>query len=115
MTDRLDPATLVFRADGTLVSPAYGDIYHSAAGALAQAEHVFLRGNRLPERWRGRRGFTIVETGFGTGCNFLGTWAAWSADPARSKRLHFVSVEKHPFSREGLRKAARHIVAHTTI
>ncbi|MGG2042503.1 bifunctional tRNA (5-methylaminomethyl-2-thiouridine)(34)-methyltransferase MnmD/FAD-dependent 5-carboxymethylaminomethyl-2-thiouridine(34) oxidoreductase MnmC [Burkholderia gladioli] len=115
MTDRLAPATLVFREDGTLVSPAYGDIYHSAAGALAQAEHVFLRGNRLPERWRGRRHFTIVETGFGTGCNFLATWAAWRADPSRSERLHFVSVEKHPFSREDLRKAARHIVAGTTI
>ncbi|WP_186145325.1 bifunctional tRNA (5-methylaminomethyl-2-thiouridine)(34)-methyltransferase MnmD/FAD-dependent 5-carboxymethylaminomethyl-2-thiouridine(34) oxidoreductase MnmC [Burkholderia gladioli] len=115
MTDRLAPATLVFREDGTLVSPAYGDIYHSAAGALAQAEHVFLRGNRLPERWRGRRHFTIVETGFGTGCNFLATWAAWRADPSRSERLHFVSVEKHPFSREDLRKAAHHIVAGTTI
>lgn len=115
MPDRLVPATLAFRDDGTLVSPAYGDIYHSAAGALAQARHVFIAGNGLPARWQQRRTFTIVETGFGTGCNFLATWAAWRDDPARCERLHFVSVEKHPFSREDLRRAASHIVADTTI
>ncbi|UQP01117.1 bifunctional tRNA (5-methylaminomethyl-2-thiouridine)(34)-methyltransferase MnmD/FAD-dependent 5-carboxymethylaminomethyl-2-thiouridine(34) oxidoreductase MnmC [Burkholderia multivorans] len=115
MPDRLVPATLAFRDDGTLVSPAYGDIYHSAAGAIAQANHVFVAGNGLPARWQQRRTFTIVETGFGTGCNFLATWAAWRDDPARCERLRFVSVEKHPFSREDLRRAAAHIVANTTI
>ncbi|WP_261523490.1 bifunctional tRNA (5-methylaminomethyl-2-thiouridine)(34)-methyltransferase MnmD/FAD-dependent 5-carboxymethylaminomethyl-2-thiouridine(34) oxidoreductase MnmC [Burkholderia multivorans] len=115
MPDRLVPATLAFRDDGTLVSPAYGDIYHSAAGAIAQANHVFVAGNGVPARWQQRRTFTIVETGFGTGCNFLATWAAWRDDPARCERLHFVSVEKHPFSREDLRRAAAHIVANTTI
>ncbi|MBN3820031.1 tRNA (5-methylaminomethyl-2-thiouridine)(34)-methyltransferase MnmD, partial [Paraburkholderia sp. Se-20369] len=115
MPDRLVPATLVFGDDGTLVSPAYGDIYHSAAGAIAQASHVFVAGNGLPARWQGRRTFTIVETGFGTGCNFLATWAAWRADAARCERLHFVSVEKHPFTREDLRRAASHVVADTTI
>ncbi|MCL4650294.1 bifunctional tRNA (5-methylaminomethyl-2-thiouridine)(34)-methyltransferase MnmD/FAD-dependent 5-carboxymethylaminomethyl-2-thiouridine(34) oxidoreductase MnmC [Burkholderia multivorans] len=115
MPDRLVPATLAFRDDGTLVSPAYGDIYHSAAGAIAQANHVFVAGNGLPARWQQRRTFTIIETGFGTGCNFLATWAAWRDDPARCERLHFVSVEKHPFSREDLRRAAVHIVANTTI
>jgi tRNA 5-methylaminomethyl-2-thiouridine biosynthesis bifunctional protein len=115
MPDRLVPATLAFRDDGTLVSPAYGDIYHSAAGALAQANHVFVGGNRLPGRWQGARTFTIVETGFGTGCNFLATWAAWRDDPTRCERLHFVSIEKHPFTRDDLRIAASHIVANTTI
>ncbi|WP_323119286.1 bifunctional tRNA (5-methylaminomethyl-2-thiouridine)(34)-methyltransferase MnmD/FAD-dependent 5-carboxymethylaminomethyl-2-thiouridine(34) oxidoreductase MnmC [Burkholderia alba] len=115
MPDRIVPATLAFREDGTLVSQDYGDIYHSEAGALEQARYVFLQGNNLPQRWRGRRIFTIVETGFGMGCNFLATWAAWRADPERCERLHFVSVEKHPFSRDDLRRAARHFVADTTI
>ncbi|MBN3792672.1 bifunctional tRNA (5-methylaminomethyl-2-thiouridine)(34)-methyltransferase MnmD/FAD-dependent 5-carboxymethylaminomethyl-2-thiouridine(34) oxidoreductase MnmC, partial [Burkholderia sp. Ac-20353] len=114
MPDRLVPATLAFRDDGTLVSPEYGDIYYSAAGALAQANHVFVAGNGLPRRWQRRRTFTIVETGFGAGCNFLATWAAWRDDPARCERLHFVSVDKHPFTRDDLRRAASHIVAHTT-
>ena len=93
----LVPATLAFAADGTPYSEAYGDVYHSAEGGLAQAQHVFLQGNGLPERWRGRRAFTILETGFGFGLSFLATWRAWHADPARCERLHFVSVEKHPF------------------
>jgi len=96
----LVPATLAFAADGTPYSEAYGDVYHSAEGGVAQARHVFLQGNGLPERWRGRRGFTILETGFGFGLNFLATWQAWRDDPQRCARLHFVSVEKHPF--EGL-------------
>ncbi len=102
MTDPLIPATLAFLDNGTPFSPRHDDIYHSAAGALAQARHVFLRGNGLPERWQGRTVFTVLETGFGMGINFLTTWAAWRADSARCERLHFVSTEKHPFTRDDL-------------
>ena len=77
-------------------SPVYDDVYHAQAGAWAQARHVFLGGNGLPERWRGRDHFVILETGFGLGNNFLATWAAWRADPARPTRLTFISIEKHP-------------------
>jgi tRNA 5-methylaminomethyl-2-thiouridine biosynthesis bifunctional protein len=96
MTDPLIPATLAFRDNGTPFSPRHDDIYHSAVGGLAQAEYVFLQGNALPGRWQGKRLFTVLETGFGMGINFLMTWAAWRADPARCERLHFVSTEKHP-------------------
>ncbi|AFT87604.1 bifunctional tRNA (5-methylaminomethyl-2-thiouridine)(34)-methyltransferase MnmD/FAD-dependent 5-carboxymethylaminomethyl-2-thiouridine(34) oxidoreductase MnmC [Paraburkholderia phenoliruptrix] len=105
MTDPLIPAVLSFRDNGTPFSPLYDDIYHSAVGALEQAHYVFLRGNALPERWHGRRVFTVLETGFGMGINFLVTWAAWRADPARCERLHFVSTEKHPFALADLRRA----------
>jgi tRNA 5-methylaminomethyl-2-thiouridine biosynthesis bifunctional protein len=103
MTDPLIPAVLAFRDNGTPFSPRYDDIYHSAVGGLEQAEYVFLRGNALPQRWQGRRVFTVLETGFGMGINFLTTWAAWRADPARCERLHFVSTEKHPFTQADLR------------
>src|SRR5437867_9296250 len=94
----LIPARLEFAADGTPWSEEFGDVYHSAAGGPAQARHVFLAGNRLPERWAGRERFIILETGFGAGINFLATWQAWRRDPARCRRLHFVSIEKHPFA-----------------
>ncbi len=94
----LAPARLAFAADGTPYSEEYGDVYHSAEGGVAQAQHVFLRGNGLPERWRGRRIFTILETGFGFGLSFLATLQAWREDPQRCERLHFMSVEKHPFT-----------------
>jgi len=96
------PALPAFDATGTPYSPEYGDVYHSADSGPGQARHVFLGGNDLPARWAGARVFTIVESGFGLGLNFLATWQAWRADPTRPERLHFVSIEKHPFVREGL-------------
>ncbi|KER69531.1 FAD-dependent cmnm(5)s(2)U34 oxidoreductase [Burkholderia cepacia] len=113
MTDRLVPATLALRDDGTLVSPEFGDLHRGASAALAH--RAFVAGNALPARWQGRRTFTIVATGFGAGGSFLAAWAAWRDDPARCERLHFVAVEPHPFSRDDLRRAASHIVANTTI
>ncbi|SEJ85692.1 FAD-dependent 5-carboxymethylaminomethyl-2-thiouridine(34) oxidoreductase MnmC [Achromobacter sp. NFACC18-2] len=91
---------LEFDADGKLVSSVYGDVYHSPSGAMGQAEHVFLRGNGLPERWRGRASFTVCETGFGLGLNFLALWKAWRDDPQRPAALHVVAMERHPFSRD---------------
>jgi len=102
MPARLVPAKLAFAADGTPYSEAYGDVYHSAGGGAAQARHVFLQGNGLPGRWRGRRRFTILETGFGFGLSFLTAWQAWRDDARRCERLHFVSIEKHPFERKDL-------------
>ena len=101
----LQPAQLTLGADGTPWSPSFDDVYHSAHGGPQQARHVFLGGNDLPERWRQREHFVILETGFGLGLNFLATWAAWQADPARCRRLHFLSVEKHPFSAADLARA----------
>ena len=51
----------------------------------AGARTFSSRGNALPERWRGRTSFTIVETGFGLGLNFLATCAAFLADDARRR------------------------------
>src|SRR5258706_14895568 len=101
MPQPLVPARPAYQ-EGTPYSEAFGDVYHSAAGALAQADHVFLKGNQLPERWRGRETFVILETGFGLGLNFLATWQAWRPDPRRWRRLHFVSVGKHTFSLQDL-------------
>ena len=84
---------------------AFDDPYHPRSGALAQAQRVFLCGNGLPERWRGRERFTVLETGFGLGNNFLATWAAWRDDPARCERLEFVSIEAHPLALADLERA----------
>jgi tRNA 5-methylaminomethyl-2-thiouridine biosynthesis bifunctional protein len=91
------PATVCYSADGTLVSSEFDDVYASSQGTLAQAQHVFLNGNGLPQRWKKSERFTIVETGFGAGFNFLATWRAFREARSTSNRLHFVSAEKHPF------------------
>lgn len=100
---KLVPASLAFSGD-TPYSTLYHDVYHSADGGLGQARHVFLDGCGLPGAWAGREAFTLLETGFGTGLNFLATWLAWRTDSARSQRLHYLSVEKHPFSAADLRR-----------
>jgi tRNA 5-methylaminomethyl-2-thiouridine biosynthesis bifunctional protein len=93
---RLEPAIIDVDAHGCARSARYDDIYHPAEGAIGQARHVFLEGNGLPERWAGRRRYTILETGFGLGLNFLATWDELRSDPRGPQRLHFVSVEAHP-------------------
>lgn len=92
----LTPARLIYDADGTPRAVDFDDVYHSADGGPGQAMHVFLRGNGLPERWRGRERFVILENGFGTGLNFLATWMAWREDPERPARLHYLATEAHP-------------------
>jgi len=103
MPKLIHPASLVLDADGMPYAAQYGDIYHSRAGGYAQARGVFLAGNELPLAWQERRSFTILETGFGLGTNFLATWAAWRAQARRPRRLHFVSIELHPFGADDLR------------
>ena len=93
----ISPAAFSLCPDGTPYSDAFEDLYHAAHGGLAQAQLVFLTGNGLPARWQGRESFVILETGFGLGLSFLATWQAWRDDPRRSRRLHFISVEKFPF------------------
>lgn len=96
----LIPAELAFAGAGNPYSPDYDDVYHGVGDALAHARHVFLGGNDLlgeQARWLRRERFAILETGFGLGNNFLATWQAWRAAPQRPRRLHYYSVEKHPF------------------
>jgi len=104
-TQPIVPASIERTPEGVPYAREFGDVYHASAGAHAQAQHVFLGGNGLPGRWSGRDRFTILETGFGLGNNFLATWKAWRADPNRSERLYFVSIEKHPPRLDDLRQA----------
>ncbi len=87
--------------DQTPVASRFDDVYYSLHGGLAEARHVFLHQNGLPERLPRQAGewFVIGETGFGTGLNFLTTWQAWRDHrPADQPpgRLHFISTEKYP-------------------
>ncbi|MFT3717179.1 FAD-dependent 5-carboxymethylaminomethyl-2-thiouridine(34) oxidoreductase MnmC [Pseudorhodoferax sp.] len=100
-------------ADGAPYNPRYGDRYRSeAGGGLDQARGVFLHGCGLPGAWAQHPHWTILETGFGLGLNFLVAWHAWRGDPARPGRLHFVSVEAHPASAEDL---LRSVAAHAEL
>jgi tRNA U34 5-methylaminomethyl-2-thiouridine-forming methyltransferase MnmC len=90
---------LDWRGD-TPVSRAHGDPYHT--GGLAEARHVFLAGNRLPERFR--PGFVIAELGFGTGLNLFAALLAWRA-AGIAGRLAYTGFEAAPLPAAAIARA----------
>ena len=98
-----DQSAKIAWRDGTVpVSVKFDDPYFSIANGLRETEHVFLAGNRLPERFQ--PGFHIAELGFGTGLNMLAAWRAWKrADVAGS--LRFTSFEAFPMTNADMRLA----------
>lgn len=79
-------------------SRLYGDIYFSTEDGLAEARTVFLQGCGLPERWAGRRSFTVGELGLGSGLNILALLDLWRRTGPPEGRLHIFSVEAHPLT-----------------
>lgn len=66
---------------------------------------MFLEGNKLGQRWQNLVAgthFVIVETGFGTGLNFLATWQLWRELAPERCHLHYISIEKHPIPADQL-------------
>lgn len=104
---RIASASLEWR-DGQPLSTTFGDVYYSLDNGLAETRHVFLEGNDLPARWAclaPDSDFVIVETGFGSGLNFLAAASLWLTTAPPDARLHFVSCEKFPLRRSDLRQA----------
>ncbi len=91
--------------ENTLVSTIFNDIYFSQGSGLEESEHVFLSGNKLPDRFADNQIFTVIETGFGTGLNFLLTWQKWAEKQSTNSRLHYISIEKYPLSKDDLVKS----------
>ncbi len=97
--------------DGKPYSNQYQETYSCTAG-IAEAQHVFIEGNRLTERWQTIAAhesscFVIGETGFGTGLNFVLAWKQWQQYAPGSARLYYISCEQHPLSAEDLKQCFR--------
>lgn len=84
-------------------SVQFDDVYFSAHDGAEETKHVFLDGNNLPEGWQGKDRFTIAETGFGTGLNFLLAWELFDKTMHEGAFLDFVSIEKYPLSADEIR------------
>lgn len=85
--------------DAGPVAREAGDVYFSAVNGLEESRTVFLAGAGFPERFSSA--LTVVgELGFGTGLNFLALWDSFRRQAPASARLHFVSVEGFPLTRE---------------
>ena len=97
---------LTWNEHGLPVADDFDDPYFSVENGLEETRYVFLKQNGLPQRWQSHQApFRIIETGFGTGLNFLATWQAFQSTRGENNWLHFTSIEKFPLSREQLQKA----------
>ena len=90
----------------------FNDIYRSKGtgprGGLDQARHVFLAGCGLLGQaplWQRLAHWSILETGFGLGLNFLATYHAWLKDPLRPTHLHYVSIEAYAVSAKDIERS----------
>jgi tRNA 5-methylaminomethyl-2-thiouridine biosynthesis bifunctional protein len=88
-----------------LRSEQFDDVYFSAQDGLAETRHVFLGGNDITTLFKQGGEYIIAETGFGTGLNFLATWTEFEAHAHENARLHFISVEKYPLSKQEIATA----------
>ncbi len=84
------------------VSALFDDPFFSLEDGLAEARHVFLAGNGLPDRFQ--PGFHVAELGFGTGLNLAATWAAWRR-AGMDGPLRFTSFEAFPMGPDEARRA----------
>lgn len=108
----INTADISWNAQGLPVSSHFDDLYFSAYDGLAETRYVFLQQNDLLQRWlnHDQNFYVIAETGFGTGLNFLAVWQLFeqfrqSYPDARCRRLHMISFEKFPLTKEDLIKA----------
>lgn len=83
----------------------FGDVYYSVEDGLEETRAVFLEACDLPSAWQGRRNYVVGELGFGTGLNALALWQLWREHRPSEGWLHFLSVEKHPLTREDAARA----------
>jgi len=103
-------ARVSWQASDAPFAQDYDDVYWSSEGGLAEKQHVFISACQIESRWaqlkQGNR-FTILETGFGFGLNFLLTLRAWRSKPRPlSSRLDYFAFEKHLVSPHELIKMA---------
>lgn len=96
--------------NGMPYSAMFNDVYFSSDDGLLETEYVFIEGNDLASRWQSldTDTFTIIETGFGTGLNFLCAASSWLKNAPADAGLNFISVEKYPLNLEDIGKALSH-------
>ncbi|GHE85809.1 bifunctional tRNA (5-methylaminomethyl-2-thiouridine)(34)-methyltransferase MnmD/FAD-dependent 5-carboxymethylaminomethyl-2-thiouridine(34) oxidoreductase MnmC [Thalassotalea profundi] len=97
-----------FRADGSPYSEEFSDIYFDTESGYQQSSEVFIQGNNIQQKLLNSIGtFTIGETGFGTGLNFLLTLKLFISlyKQLPQTNLHFISAEITPLTREQIQRS----------
>ena len=70
--------SLIFQDNGAPYCKNFDDIYFDSKTGCQQSTTVFIEANKIVDRLKNNDSlFTIAETGFGTGLNFLLTLEAY--------------------------------------
>ncbi|MGN1392543.1 MAG: tRNA (5-methylaminomethyl-2-thiouridine)(34)-methyltransferase MnmD [Succinivibrionaceae bacterium] len=109
-TEPINYAQINFNEKQEPHSTTFNDVYFSDCGGINETLHVFIKGNFLEERLVNfsKKEFTIGETGFGTGLNFLTLMNFYSSlnkklnTNQQLPHINFISVEKYPLSIEDM-------------
>ena len=112
----LRQANILWDEQGQPKSEEFDDFYFNTDSGIEESRYVYINPSQLQQRWQQQDGtFTVVETGFGTGLNFILTWLEWIAFQDKtsassrqvSNHLHFISIEKSPLDKEQIIKALK--------
>jgi tRNA 5-methylaminomethyl-2-thiouridine biosynthesis bifunctional protein len=114
----LQQARINWDKQGQPISEEFDDVYFNTDSGIDESRYVFITPSNLQSRWQKHQGsFTLVETGFGTGLNFILTWLEWKAFQQKrehkqeqkgqqeSNHLHYISIEKYPLDKHQLKRA----------
>nr|WP_067287485.1 bifunctional tRNA (5-methylaminomethyl-2-thiouridine)(34)-methyltransferase MnmD/FAD-dependent 5-carboxymethylaminomethyl-2-thiouridine(34) oxidoreductase MnmC [Marinobacterium profundum] len=91
-------------------SARFDEDYFNSDTGPAEARHVFVDGNQLGARFTAltQAHFSIAETGFGSGLNFLVTRELWLQRAPQGARLNYISLEKYPLTLQDLARCLGH-------
>ncbi len=67
---------------------------------------TLLQGCGLPQAWRDKPAWRVLNTDFHQGLRFLNTWQTWRSDAKRPRLLHYVALREHPPSVDAILQAA---------
>ena len=76
----------------------FNDVYFNSENGYAETQYVFIEKNDLIARFKALQQpvFTIAETGFGTGLNFLAIVDCWLKYAPKTAKLIYLTIEKLP-------------------
>ena len=123
---KISAASIQWDSQGQPKSTEFDDVYFNTDSGIDESRYVYINPSRLTERWGAHSGtFTLLETGFGTGLNFVLTLLEWikfqeskpsikpqsSIKPQpsikfqHSHHLHYISIEKFPLDKQQIKSA----------
>ena len=99
----LQTASLSWRNDAPF-SEDFGDIYFNPQAGIAESLAVFIEPTLLAKRWQqdSRLEFSIIETGFGAGVNFLLAAATFAQHAQAPTWLNYTAIEAFPLQHADL-------------